>query len=69
MNLNELPDVSCDTISEAVRRFGLYLIYKGREAADSGDVDVRLFFERDELFTLGQMIVQHVDCTSAEEGS
>ena len=69
MSLNELPDVSCDKISDAVRRFGLYLIYRGHEAADSGDIDVRLFFERDELFTLGQLIVQHVDCTSAEEKS
>lgn len=63
MKLEELPQVDCSEISEAVKRFGLYLIYKGREAEVEDAPDVRLFFERDELFMLGSMLVQHVNCS------
>lgn len=62
MKLEELPQVDCSDIGEAVKRFGLYLIYKGREAEQEDLPDVRLFFERDELFMLGSMLVQHVNC-------
>ena len=66
MTLNELPQIECSEIGEAVKRFGLYLIYKGDAAKAAGQSDVRLVFDSDELFVLGSLMVQHVNCSTGD---
>lgn len=60
---------TCEDVANAVRRLGLYFIYRGQEARELDEPMVELPFRQEELMRLGTLLLRHVSCGHPEDRS